>query len=135
MKKSYLVLGLLIVVVASLAVNSYLSYTVGILEGKVRIKATIDFGTSKKTKTMDVQNGTTIFEVLDSIATVEYKEYAGMGKLVTSIDGLAQTETHSWLYYVNDDFADVACDKYVLREDSSFSFKYMSNEEAMEQVS
>jgi len=58
-----------------------------------------------------------------------------MGKFVTSIDGFAQNETHSWMYYVNEEYAQVACDKYALTEDSSFSFKYMSNEEAMKQVS
>jgi len=84
---------------------------------------------------IDIQNGTTVFEVLDSIATVEYKEYAGMGKFVTSIDRVAQNETHSWMYYVNDEYAQVACDKYVLIEDSSFTFKYMSNEEAMGLIS
>ena len=134
MKKKYLVLGLLIVVVATLAVNSYLSYTVGILEGKVRIKATIDFGLSEKVEAVYVQNGTTVFEVLDSIAAVKYKEYGGLGKFVTSIDEVAQTETYSWMYYVNDEYAQVACDKYVLTEDSSFTFKYMSNEKALEKV-
>jgi hypothetical protein len=72
---------------------------------------------------------------LNSIATVEYKEFAGMGKFVISIDGIAQNSTHSWMYFVDDRLAGVACDKYTLTKDSSFLFKYMSNEEAMEYVS
>ena len=135
MKKRYLVSGVLIVILASLAVNLYLTFTSEKYPEKVRIEARIDFGSSEKPETINVQNGTTIFEVLNSIARVEYKEYAGMGKFVTAIDGVAQSETYSWMYYVNDEFAPVACDKYELTEDSSFSFKYMSNEEAMEQVS
>jgi len=123
------------VVLASLGVNLYLTFTSEKYPEKIRVEARIDFGTSEKKETVDGQNGTTVFEVLNSIATVEYKEYAGMGKLVTSIDGVAQNETHSWLYYVNEEFAQVACDKYALTEDSLFTFKYMSNEEVMELVS
>jgi hypothetical protein len=133
--KKYLVSGVLIVILASLAVNLYLTFTSEKYPEKVKVEVKINFGTSEKTETVEIQNGTTVFEVLDSITEVEYMEYSGMGKLVTSIDGVAQTETHSWMYYVNDEFAAVACDKYALTEDTSFSFKYMSNEEAMEEVS
>jgi len=123
------------VILASLTVNLYLTFTSEKYPEKIKIEAKIDFGTSEKTEMVDVQNGTTVFEVLNSIATVEYKEYTGMGKFITSIDEVAQSETHSWMYYVNDEYAQVACDKYALTEDSSFSFKYMSNEEAMGHVS
>ncbi|MDI6826556.1 MAG: DUF4430 domain-containing protein [Candidatus Aenigmarchaeota archaeon] len=122
-------------VLASLAINLYLTFTSERYPEKIRVEARIDFGTSEKNKRVEVQNGTTVFEVLKSIATVEYKEYAGMGKFVTSIDGVAQNSTHSWMYYVNDEYAQVACDKYALTEDASFTFKYMSNEEAMGYVS
>jgi hypothetical protein len=97
----------------------------------IRIEARINFGTSEKTKTIDVQNGTTVFDVLNSIVKVEYKEYAGTGKMITSIDGVAQNSSYSWMYFVDDKLAPVAADKYALTKDSSFSFNYMSNEEAM----
>ena len=84
---------------------------------------------------VDVQNGTTVFDVLNSIATVEYQGYAGMGKMVTSIDSIAQNSSYSWMYFVDDKLASVAADKYALTKDSSFTFKYMSSEEAMGYVS
>jgi hypothetical protein len=101
----------------------------------IKVKAKIDFGTSEKTKTVDVQNGTTVFDVLNSIATVEYQEYAGTGKMITSIDNISQNSSYSWMYFVDDKLASVACDKYALTKYSSFTFKYMSNEEALKYFS
>ena len=135
MKKRYLVSGLLIVILASLAINLYLTFTSEKYPEKIKVNATINFGTSEKTKIVEVQNGTTVFDVLNSIATVEYKEYAGTGKMVTSIDGFAQNSSYSWMYFVDDKLASVAADKYALTKDSSFTFKYMSNEEALKYFS
>ena len=84
---------------------------------------------------IEVQNGTTVFDVLNSIATVEYKEYAGTGKMITSIDGVAQNSSYSWMYFVDDKLAPVAADKYSLTKESSFTFKYMSGEEALKYFS
>jgi len=82
-----------------------------------------------------VQNGTTVFEVLNRTAKVEYKEYAGMGKIITSINGIASNNTYSWLYFVDDKLAMVSVDKYSLTKDSSITFKYLANEEALKYVS
>jgi hypothetical protein len=73
--------------------------------------------------------------VLNSTTKVEYKEYAGMGKIITSIDGVAMNDTYSWLYFVNDKLAMVSVDNYLLAEDSSIAFKYLSNEEALKYFS
>lgn len=135
MKKRYLVSGLLIVVLTSLLINLYLTFTSEKYPERVKVNATIDFGTSEKTKTVDVQNGTTVFDVLNSVATVEYQEYAGMGKMVTSIDGFKQNSSYSWMYFVDDKLASVSADKYVLTKDSSFTFKYLSSEEALKYFS
>jgi hypothetical protein len=72
---------------------------------------------------------------LNSVATVEYQEYAGMGKMVTSIDGFKQNSSYSWMYFVDDKLASVSADKYVLTKDSSFTFKYLSSEEALKYFS
>jgi len=135
LKKRYLVSGLLIVIMASLAINLYLTFTSEKYSEKIKINATINFGTSEKTKIIEVQNSTTVFDVLNSIATVEYKEYTGTGKMITSIDGFVQNSSYSWMYFVDDKMASVAADKYALTKDSSFIFKYMSNEEALKYFS
>lgn len=135
MKKRYLVSGLLIVILASLAINLYLTFTSEKHPEKIKVNATINFGTSKKTEIVEVQNGTTVFDVLNSMTTVEYKDYTGTGKMITSIDSFAQNSSYSWMYFVDDKLAFVAADKYALTKDSSFTFKYMSNEEALKYFS
>ena len=135
MKKRYLVSGLLIIILASLAIHLFLYSSGEKQEGKIKVEINIDFGTSEKSETIRVQNGTTVFEVLNSTTNVEYKEYAGMGKIITSIDGVAMNDTYSWLYFVNDKLAMVSVDNYLLTEDSSITFKYLSNEEALKYFS
>ena len=88
---------------------------------------TVDFGTSNaSSKTMTIANGTYVFDVLNGTHSVSYKDYASLGKLVTSIDGVAQNSTSYWFYYVNGNFAQVAADKYVLYNDSAVLFKFGS---------
>jgi len=72
---------------------------------------------------------------LNSITTVEYKEYAGTGKMITSINGIAQNSSYSWMFFVDGKLASVAADKYELTKDSSFTFKYMSSKEALKYFS
>ena len=135
MIKRYLVSGLLIVVLASLAINLFLYSTEEKQEGKIKAEIRIEFGTSEKSETIEVQNGTTIFETLGEVVTVEYEEYAGMGKIITSIDGVAMNDTCSWLYFVDDELAMISVDNYLLIKDSSIIFKYLTNEEALEYFS
>jgi hypothetical protein len=78
---------------------------------------------------MKIDNGSTVFDVLNDSFDIEFKEYSGLGKLVTGIDGVQQNSTHYWLYYVNNEFAQVAADKYILDKDSSILFKFTSEYE------
>lgn len=135
MKKRYLVSGLLIVVLASLVINLFLYPTGEKQAGGIRAEVRIDFGTSEKIKIIDVQNGTSVFDAVKEVTTVESKEYAGMGKIITSINGVASNNTYSWLYFVNDKLAMVSVDNYLLTEDSSITFKYLTSEEALKYFS
>ena len=88
---------------------------------------TIEFGTSNaSSKTMTVNNGTAVFHVLNSTNSVDYKEYSGLGILITGINGVKQNSTHNWFYFVNGNFAQVSADKYVLLNDSDVLFKFTS---------
>ncbi|MBI2578893.1 MAG: DUF4430 domain-containing protein [Candidatus Aenigmarchaeota archaeon] len=79
-------------------------------------------GSSNATGIATINNGSTVFDALNSSFAVEYKEFAGLGKLVTSINGFEQNSTHYWFYYVNEKFGDAAADKYMLYNDSSVLF-------------
>ena len=92
---------------------------------------TIDFGPSVKSRMLMVDNGTTVFNVLNSSFSVDYKEFAGMGVMVTAIDSVAQNTTHYWLYFVDGRIAGVATDKFILQKDSAVEFKFLKSDIAL----
>ena len=88
---------------------------------------TIDSGTSNaSSKMIEMNNGSTVFDALNSTFIIEFKEFAGLGKLITGIDGAEQNSTHHWFYYVDDKFAQSAADKHKLYKDSAVMFKFTS---------
>ncbi len=92
---------------------------------------TIDSGSWKKVKEIDVVNGTTVFDVLNNTFNVEYKKYEGMGIFVTSIEGTEQNSTHYWIYFVDGVPGNVSADNFVLYKDLNITWKLMSLEESM----
>ena len=76
-----------------------------------------------KNDLLTVINGTSVFNLLNISHKVEYKEYSGLGKLITKIDDEEQNSTHSWFYWVNDKFADKSADNYILFENSNVVFR------------
>lgn len=73
---------------------------------------------------VNIWTGQTVFEVTSRVAAVEYKSYPMVGKYITSIQGLAQTENAWWLYYVNGQLAGIACDRYGLMDGDNVLWKY-----------
>ena len=133
MKKKFLVLGLLTVIVAGLLIQSYLSYTpkLNAGKGKIKVNLKINFGYSNASKTIEAMNSTTAFDVLNNSEKVGYTEFSGMGKMINSIGGISSNNSFYWLYFVDEQIAQVACDKYILTKDSSVYFQLTSSEESM----
>ena len=131
-------LGVLVVVMASIAITLYLqnfqvptgkfTSTTGKL---IEVNVIVDFGSSRKSKSLTVENGTSVFDVLNRSFDIEFNEYEGLGKMVVSIDGVSSNSTHYWLYWVNGELAQVGADSYFLTEDSEVEWRYLSSEEAM----
>jgi len=69
---------------------------------------------------------TTVFEVLDQVADVGYKEYVGVGKFVTSIDNVKQTSDKWWIYQVNGVYPNIAADRYVIANGDNIIWKFTS---------
>lgn len=69
---------------------------------------------------------TTVFEVLDQVADVGYREYVGMGKFVTSIDNVEQTSDKWWLYQVSGVYPNIAADRYVVADGDNILWKFIS---------
>ena len=68
--------------------------------------------------------GETVHDVLNKVATVEWVDHPGFGKGIKSISGLEATATEWWLFYVNGEPSDVACDKYGLNNGDNVLIVY-----------
>jgi hypothetical protein len=51
--------------------------------------------------------------------------------MINSIGGISSNNSFYWLYFVDEQIAQVACDKYILTKDSSVYFQLTSSEESM----
>ncbi|MDY6766423.1 MAG: DUF4430 domain-containing protein [Candidatus Nanohaloarchaea archaeon] len=95
---------------------------------------TVDTPTGASTETVALAENATAFTALNASHTVTYREYTN-GYFITGIDGLQQNETHSWMYFVNGEVPSTAANRYVLAENDSITFRYMSNDAAADLVS
>ena len=78
---------------------------------------------------IEMKNGSTVFDALNNSFSIGYKEFAGLGRLLTSINDVSQNSTNYWFYDVDGEFAHVAADKFVLLKDSSVLFRFASENE------
>ena len=62
---------------------------------------------------LDTRSGKTVFELLQAQNAIEF-EQTPQGVFITSINGLKNGGGKAWRYYINDQPANVACDKAVL---------------------
>lgn len=79
-----------------------------------------------KNENVRISTGTTVFEVLDRIADVSYKEYPGMGKFLISIDNVEQTSDKWWLYQVNGVYPNIASDRYTVMDGDNILWEFTS---------
>lgn len=77
-----------------------------------------------------VAPGTTAFEAISQAHDVEWDEFAGLGKLITSIDGNAQDENHYWIFFIDGEPATVGVDSYVITEPVVLGLSLLSGEES-----
>ncbi len=75
----------------------------------------------------------TAFTAILATADIEYVDYGGdLGILVTSINGLANNDTHGWLYWCWDAensvwvLPEYSSAKYILHRDDVIAFTYVS---------
>ncbi len=124
----YVAAGLVVLVAAVLAMD-YRPMVQGD-EGAIEATLAVQKPSQNLTRSMSLENGTSAFHALNSTFSVEYQE-SSMGIFITSIDGLAQNNTHSWVYVVNGDPPSVGAGQYRVRDGDSIGFRYMSNDRAL----
>lgn len=118
----YIVAGLLVVAVAAVGLQ-YQDQTPGTGQNQISVSLTLEKPNETVNKQINVAVNSTVFDAVNKTYPIEYTEYE-FGYFVTSIDGLAQNDTHSWLYYVNNKSATTAVNNYVLNETADITFRY-----------
>jgi hypothetical protein len=81
-------------------------------------------------KTIEIENATA-FDILEQSFEIEYDEYAGMGKFITSVNGISSDEENYWIFFVNDESADVGVDNYIVQQNDLIEMRFMTSEDAM----
>ena len=69
------------------------------------------------------QEGRSVCDILKESYMVEADE-SSFGLMVKSIDTLAATSSEFWLYSVNGEQPDVACDKYTTKDTDEITWEY-----------
>lgn len=122
----YIAAGLLVVAVAAAGLQ-YQNTAPDTGEDQIQVSLTLEKPNETVSEQVDVAVNSTVFDAVNKTYSVEYTEY-DFGYFVTSIDGLAQNDTHSWLYYVNNESATTAVNNYVLNESDNVTFRYTANQ-------
>lgn len=68
------------------------------------------------------QDGKNALDLLKSSHNVEAKQYS-FGSFVNSIDGIAPDANHFWAFYINDQFSQVAADKYITKSSDKLKWQ------------
>ena len=93
----------------------------------------VDDGFQKTTREIGL-NGQTAFEILNENFDIRFDEYEGMGKMITGIktNGWVESDSNNyWLFFVNEELADVSSDNYYVSEGDQVIFTYLNSQQAM----
>lgn len=71
----------------------------------------------------DGQDGKTALEILKSKASVETQD-SSIGVFVISINGVANSSDHYWMFYVNGELAPVGADEYKTKNTDKIEWRY-----------
>ncbi len=96
-------------------------------QAKLQAQVVIDDGETKKEATVSAQ---TAFEALQNLAqqnnlNLKTKQY-DFGVFVEGIGGVENTKEKTWIYFINGKSAEVAADKYELKNGDIIEWKYVT---------
>ncbi|WEL23848.1 hypothetical protein HBNXNv_1016 [Candidatus Nanohalovita haloferacivicina] len=124
----YIFAGLFLLALAASGMqfsNSAPEVTFG--EEHVVVNLTVEKPDAVLNENVSVRQNSTVFHVLNSTYDVEYTEY-DFGYFVTSINGLSQNDTHSWLFYVDGEMPSTSVDNYRLSDSANVTFRYSAEQ-------
>lgn len=122
----YITLGILLVALAAAGLQ-HQNDTPETGETQISVSLSLDKPGQTFKQEIDIDVNSTVFDALNQTYSVEHTEY-DFGYFVTSIDGLQQNDTHSWLYYVNNESATTAVNNYMLEDGDNVTFQYTAQQ-------
>jgi hypothetical protein len=73
--------------------------------------------------TLKAEPGKTVFDLLLLEHEVDYSE-SGMGVFIKSIDGKKNSGGRYWIYHVNGERGNIACNKFIVSEGDIIEWRY-----------
>jgi hypothetical protein len=121
----YITAGILVVAVAAAGLQYQ---DVSPEKGGELISASLTLEKPDETlqESLSIPVNSTVFDAVNQTYPIDYTEY-DFGYFITSIDGLQQNGSHSWLYSVNNKSANVSVDNYILENSDNITFHYSSS--------
>jgi len=94
-----------------------------------KINLTIDFGKEKKTAQVEFKDEMTVYDVLEQgtedLEIILETQMYSVGVFINVVgDKKNGQDNNYWTYYVNDKFANVAADKYILKVGDRVEWKF-----------
>ncbi len=94
-----------------------------------KVNLTINFGEEKKTVQVEFKDEMTVYDVLEQGAgdlgiILEIQTYSVGIFIITIGDQKNGQDNNYWTYYVNDKFANIAADKYLLKAGDKVEWKF-----------
>ncbi len=120
----YIVAGIILLALTAVGLQ-YQDTTPDTTGDQITVSLQLDKPDTDVENKVELQANSTVFDAVNKSFEINYTEYE-FGYFATSIDGLSQNQTHSWLYYVNGEPAEKAIDNYYLSEGDNITFSYTS---------
>lgn len=76
------------------------------------------------TKKIRVENRTLLFDAMENGFDITYTTHVTWGAFITSIEGIENTATSYWMYYVNGEHALVGVSAYQITEPVEIEWRY-----------
>ena len=92
----------------------------------VAVTVKINDGAGVDTHAIKLTRMLTAYDAFDAVADLESKEYPPYGRMITSINGLEQSDDAGmyWQYYVDGELAPVGVDSFEIDRDMELEFRY-----------
>lgn len=88
----------------------------------VAVQITVDSGEQLFSESIGVVKGSTAFQALEQIFSVEAKN-SSFGRFITGINGVSAGSDSYWAIYVDEKYAELGADALILEKDTGLLFK------------